>query len=256
MKSLCGILITDDEDIFLAHTEDLCRTCEKKYSPVFTAFLDERRQMLAETLLRSMGVPFFRFYGGYDNAVRKVLCIYPEYSVPENEDFPISAVKFSFRKSDSVTHSRLLGTVMSLGIKRELTGDMICGCGFAYALLSPAAALPAAGITKIGGVGVKAEHTDTAGIVREECFDEMRLSVSSLRLDCIFSAAARLSRSKSADIIRSEGAEVNYVKVFSPDRLLSEGDVFSVRGKGKFLLVGTDGQTRSGRVFVNLKKYR
>lgn len=255
MRSLYGISLTADEEIFLAHIDDLCRISEKNYSPGYTAFLDERRQMLAETALRSAGTGSYRFFGGYENAVRRVLCIYPEYNVPEDKDYPIQAVKFTFRQQDSITHSQLLGTVMSLGIKRELTGDMICGSGCAYAVLAPAAASLASGISKIGRVGVRVSYADPSEIVRSESFEAKKLSVSSLRLDCILSAAAGISRGKAAELIRSEGVEVDHIKIFSPDRILSEGDVFSARGRGKYIFESIDGSSRRDRTFITVKKY-
>lgn len=255
MRRLSGIELTGDEEIFLAHIDDLSRMSEKNYSPEYTAFLDERRQMLAETALRCAGAEYFRFFGGYENAVRRVLCIYPEYNAPEDGDFPVKAIKFTFRRQDAVTHSQLLGTVMSLGIKRELTGDMICGSGCAYALLAPAAAALAGGISKIGRVGVKTSYAELSEIVRSESYESKKLSVSSLRLDCIISAAAGISRGKAAELIRSEGVDVNYIKIFSPDHSMSEGDVFSARGKGKYIFESIDGSSRSGRTFISVKKY-
>lgn len=255
MRRLSGIALTEDEEIFLAHIDDLRRMSEKNYSPEYTAFLDERRQMLAEAALHSAGTEYFRFFGGYENAVRRVLCIYPEYNVPEDVDFPVKAIKFTFRQQDAVTHSQLLGTVMSLGIKRELTGDMICGSGCAYAILSPAAASLASGISKIGRVGVKAYYAEPAEIVRKENYESKRFSVSSLRLDCILSAAAGISRVKAAEFIKSEGVDVNYIKIFSPDRNMAEGDVFSARGKGKYIFESIDGNSQKGRIFISVKKY-
>ncbi len=250
-----SLFADEDEKIFLAHVKDMTVLCGKRYSPVFSGFLDERRIMLAKALLEEEHFDTFRFFGGYENAIRRILCVYPEYREPSDEDFPLTALSFSFREKDSVTHSRLLGTLMSLGIKRELTGDIVAEQNNVCAVLSPAAAELAESITKVGRTGVTVSRIAPSSIVRQDSFKEITASVSSMRLDCVAAAAICLSRDKTAALIRSEGVWVNCVRVYAPDRLLKEGDVFSVRGKGKFILFEQGGETRKGRTFITVKKY-
>lgn len=258
MRSFPGIRceIDSDERIFLAHVEDMIGLCERDYSPKYSEFLDERRAMLARSLLTGMGYSFFRFFGGYEGAVRTMLCVYPEYYPPEDGDFPFKAVKFSFRSQDKPTHSQFLGTIMSLQIKRGMVGDIVVSEGSAYVLVCNEAASDVSALSKIGRTGVKAEFTGFESISRQDSFDELSRSVSSLRLDCVVSAATDLSRDKTSALIRSEGIDVNYSAVFSPSHIMSEGDVFSVRGKGKFILSEIGGRSRRDRIFITLKKYR
>ena len=50
--------------------------------------------------------------------------------------------------------------------------------------------------------------------------------------------------------------DVNHRKIYAPDFNLSEGDAFSVRGRGKFVLDSIGGRSRRDRLFVTLKKYK
>lgn len=258
MRTFPGIRcdIDGDERIFLAHVEDMLSMCERDYSPKYSEFLDERRAMLAKALLDGRGYSFYRFFGGYEGAVRTVLCVYPEYYVPEDGDFPFKTVKFSFRAQDKPTHSQFLGTIMSLQIKRGMVGDIVISEGSASVLVCNEGLDDVLSLSKIGRTGVKTEITGFDSISRQDSFDELSRSVSALRLDCVVSAATDLSRDKTSALIRSEGIEVNYSRVFSPSHTLSEGDVFSVRGKGKFILSDIGGRSRRDRIFITLKKYR
>ena len=258
MRSFPGIRceIDGDERIFLAHIEDMITMCERDYSPKYSDFLDERRAMLARSLLEGMGYSDYRFFGGYEGAVRTVLCVYPEYCAPEDADYPIKAVRFSYRSQDKPTHSQFLGTIMSLQIKRGLVGDIIVSEGSTDVLVCDEAARDVLSLSKIGRVGVRSETVSPAGITRRDSFDEITRSVSSLRLDCVVSAATDISRDKTSALIRAEGIDVNYSAEFSPTHILSEGDVFSVRGKGKYILSEIGGRSRRDRIFITLKKYR
>ncbi|MBQ8569663.1 MAG: RNA-binding protein [Oscillospiraceae bacterium] len=248
--------ITDEERILLSHAEDMINGCDRDYTPRFSQFLDERQAMLIKMLLDGRHIDKYRFFGGYEGAVRTMLCIYPEYCEPENKDYPITAVRFSFREQDHPTHSQFLGTIMSLQIKRSMVGDIIVGNGCTDVFLTGAAADSAMFIEKVGRVGVKPAVIDGTGITREDDFEELSASVSSLRLDCVASAAIKLSRDKTSAFIRSEGIELNHCRVYAPDKILEYGDVFSVRGHGKFILSEIGGRSRRDRIFITLKKYR
>ena len=79
--------------------------------------------------------------------------------------------------------------------------------------------------------------------------------MASLRADCIVSLATGLSRAKSSDLIKSNGIDVNYMKIFSPSYTFSEDDIFSIKGFGKFILSEIGGLTRKEKLHIKLKKY-
>lgn len=248
--------INDEEKILLSHIEDMIKSCERDYSPKFSRFLDLRRAMLAAMLLDGRGFDRYRFFGGCEGTVRKMLCIYPEYCPVEAGDFPLKTVEFSFRRQDKPTHSQFLGTIMSCRIERDMVGDIIVDEGKAWVFVCDNAADTVASVEKVGHVGVKTAFIDGSALKITEEFEEFTASVSSLRLDCIASAASKLSRDKTSAFIRSEGIEVNCRRIYAPDALMSEGDVFSVRGRGKFILESIGGRSRRDRIFVTLKKYK
>ena len=76
-----------------------------------------------------------------------------------------------------------------------------------------------------------------------------------MRLDCILSLALRKSREKTVQIIKKDGADINFVTVFSPSVTLKENDIFSVRGFGKFILKNISAPTSKGRFHILIQKF-
>lgn len=245
-----------EEKLLISHIADMMQICEKTYTPRFSAFLSEAESALAVRFLDYSGADNYMLYGGYEGAQRMILGIFPQYEEPSAEDFPVKAVKFSGRTVSGLSHRDYLGSLMSLGITRGSVGDIVCCGDKAYAMLSPAAAdMALTQISKIGRVGVKCTSAEGEKIVREDSFAEISATVASLRLDCVLGAALKTSREKSAQLIRSGAVSVNHGITESVSENLSEGDVLSVRGHGRFILAGTGDRTKKDRIHITVKKY-
>ena len=247
----------DGEDrLLISHIGDMLSICEKSCTPRFSGFLSEGESALAEEFLSYMGIEGYELFGGYEGAMRCILCLYPEYMQPEHVDFPFRIIRFDSRGAGSLTHRDYLGSLMSLGINRSQTGDILCGEDGAFAVLSPAAAdMAVFGIQKIGRVGVKTRFADGEGLSREDKFSEITATVASLRLDCIIPAALKISREKAAALIRSGSVSVNHGITESVSENVSEGSVLSVRGSGRFILSEIGGSTKKNRIYITIKKY-
>ena len=250
--------LSDEDKILVSHIQDMIKICEKSRKPRFSAFLDERQIIIAESAVRSLHWENYRFFGGYDGASRRVLGVFPEYYDGGDEagEFPITALTFRYREADKLTHRDFLGAFMSTQIKREMLGDIIVSDGkttaFVYdtvrhTLMSE--------ICKIGSVGVKVSEDETPELNVVQAFIEKSGTVSSMRLDSIVGMAAGISRGKAVSLIKGGYVSVMYVIEESPSFILSEGDVFSVRGTGKFLLFSVNGTTKKDRIHITIKKY-
>ncbi len=249
--------LSGEEKLLIAHIDDMIKISEKTCADKFSAFLSESGSALAQRYLQYCGRDNYMLYGGYENAQRVMLGIFGQYSTPDTADFPLVTVRFTMRPEDRLTHRDFLGSLMSLGIERDQTGDILCGEGRTYAVLCPAAAeLAVMQITKIGRTGVKCCFADDKDIiVREDKFSDISATVSSLRLDCIVGAAAHISRDKSASLIRSGAVSVNHCAAESVSAAVSEGDTISVRGFGRFILHRIGGITKKDRIHITVKKY-
>ncbi len=247
-----------EDKLFAARLDDMVSLCGRDCSAQFSNFLDERQCAAAEAWCsRNAGGLKYRLWGGFEEARRRMLAVYPDYCEDYIlEEYPMKCLTFTYRKEDVLTHRDFLGTFMGMKLKRETIGDIVVGEGMAQVIASEVAARHIAGtVSKIGKVGVKV--TDDAAFsmeIRQE-FQVISGTVASMRLDCIVGLAAKVSRENAAKLIRSERVDINHFTVTSLSAELKEGDVISVRGSGRFILAGIDGQTKKGRIHINLRKY-
>ena len=63
-----------------------------------------------------------------------------------------------------------------------------------------------------------------------------------------------LSRTASAELIRLGSVSLNYQPCLHPDAAIRDGDVISVRGKGKGTVTDTGGRSRKDRIFVTAER--
>ena len=77
----------------------------------------------------------------------------------------------------------------------------------------------------------------------------------SLRLDAIVAELARCSRNVANEIIENQRVFINYENESRSSKLLSEGDVIVIRGKGKFIVKLINGETRKGKLSVTIEHY-
>lgn len=247
-----------DDKFFFARLSDMLSRCERNTTSVFSDFLDERQSAQAEEWCRrNAGGLLYKLWGGYENAGRKMLAIYPDfYSDYIMEDFPFQCITFTYRKEDKLTHRDFLGTLMGMKIRRDTIGDIIVGEGMAQIFVTEIVArLILATVSKIGRTGVKCSDAKPFEMEVRQEFRTLSGTVASLRLDCIVSLATGLSREKSAVLIRSEKVEINHFITESISAEVNSGDVLSVRGYGKFLLNEVGGNTRKNRIHIILKKF-
>lgn len=247
----------EEEKMLVSRIDDMVKLCEKTYTARFSAFLTEAEAALAERYLAYCGFGGYMLYGGYEGAQRVILGVFPQFDEPCSDNFPVAAVKFYGRAAAGLSHRDYLGSLMSLGITRNSVGDIVCCGEKAYAMLSPSAAdMAVMQISKIGRAGIKCEMCGSdEEIVRNDSFSEISGTVASLRLDSVLGTALRMSREKAAQLIRSGSVSVNHGITESVSEILSEGDILSVRGHGRFILDKTGNRTKKDRIHITVKKH-
>ncbi len=247
--------ISSEDKLFLSKIDDMVRLAEKR-GTVYSLFLNAHECACAENELKRLMCENYCFYGGFDNAERNMLCIYREYFQPHNDEFPLELMTFTFRQECRLSHRDFLGALMSLGIKRETVGDIVIDNGIAQIAVSKTVReLVSSEIRKIGSAGVKYDESFPGILKKPQNFKEISGTTASLRLDAVAGFALNVSRGKISGIIKGIGAEVNSSLKNDCSYILSEGDVFSVRGHGKYRLSQVSGMTKKGRIHITVLKY-
>ena len=246
---------SDDDKQLIAQLNDGIDLCLTRQKPYFMPFMSERKQAVLFSELKKAYFDNYLFFGGYGNSERKMLGLF--FDEPCEDCFPISAVEFSFRKCDKLTHRDFLGALMSLGIERETVGDILVEDGRAVVFVKTELSdYIMSQISKVGRVGIKVSCVDLSKLPQGRGFEEKTYIVSSLRLDNIVAAVCRLSREKTRTVIMADSVCVNFEETKNVSLNLKEDDVFTIRGKGKFVLKSILGTTGKGRIRISVIHYK
>ncbi len=242
-----------DEKILLAHLCDMERGAEHGKKPCFSRFLDPKELALVKANLHPRQP--YMLWGGYDDSERKMVGFFPDFMEPEASLFPITALRIISR--EPLGHRTVLGSVMGLGLERNLIGDVAMEDGSAvlFACASIADYIQM-NLTKAGRAGVKISvaPVDTLQIL-PKAWEPVTGTVASLRLDCVLGLLTGASRSSAEEMLKRELVSLNHTLCKKRATVLSAGDVLSVRGFGRAELLELGGETRKGRMKVTLKKY-
>lgn len=242
-------------DILLqAKLDDAIRISAKR--PQFIGFLDEAQFYQAEQYLQSQKDRSVLHWGGHEEAERRMIGFFPDFIEPSEEAFPLCAISFTYRKSESPGHRDFLGAFMNLGVTRSSVGDILIGEGFAVAFVKEGLSqLFLQNLSKIGRTGVSVSEGFTHPLPDARKMEAFTGIVASLRLDCVTACLLRCGREKAAEAIRQGLVSVNHSENCSASHRLKPGDTVSIRKKGKFVLDHADARTGKGRLIVDFRKY-
>ena len=246
-------------DAFLFdHLTDLSARSDKQNVFTFSDFLSPEEQSKLLNLRRQL-TPFTLF-GGAPGTERNMARFGSETQLGYAQPFPIVCLKaapVNIRFAEALTHRDYLGALMSLGIERSVIGDIIVRDTACYLFCTQRIApYLTENLTRIRHTDVRLTLCETLpeGSLYET--EELRLTVSSLRLDCVAGAAVKLSRSRISDLIKEKKVFLNSGICEKPDTLLQPDDRFSVRGYGKFRFKETLGNSKKGKFVLLIERYK
>jgi RNA-binding protein YlmH len=98
---------------------------EQKYAPKLTDYLDPREQQILNTIVGQQTINL-SFFGGSPHTERKRALLYPDYYQETEADFKITLFEVKYpSKFIHLTHPQVLGSLMSIGLKRDKFGDVL-----------------------------------------------------------------------------------------------------------------------------------
>ncbi|SDX33452.1 YlmH family RNA-binding protein [Salimicrobium album] len=237
-----------EERPFIDQVEAWRKNVEMRFQRKLTDFLNPRERQIATSLLRNTDLQVE--FSGKDDEERRRMIIAPEYESIEEEDFQLTLLEASYpAKFVSLEHRDVLGAFMSLGIKREKLGDLIVKDGLihiiAAAEISDFIKMQLQQINKASVTWKEIEMGSR--MTSEEEWKESSATVSSLRIDVVLKEIYNMPRKKSVMYIKGGQVKVNFRTVDDPSFLLEEGDLISLRGKGRSELTEVMGQTKKDK---------
>lgn len=232
---------------------------ENSYAPKLTDFLDPREQHILKVLIGEPGDVKYGFFGGTENAERKRALLMPDYAEANHDDFQISLFEIQYpSRFITIEHPQVLGSLMSLGLKRGKFGDILFeDKKIQFFTCRDVTDYIAAQVQSIGKAAVQLlpvglEHA----ISSYDTWQEDSITVSSLRLDTAISGIHHVSRQKSQTLIQHGLVKVNWTLIENPSFECQEGDLISVRGFGRVKILSIDGKTKKEKWRINVGKQK
>lgn len=246
-----------DDVLLKKRIAELRKRAEFSYRTECTDFLTLSEIETAKSVLNGCN---YRFFGGMEDTERQMLCIAHEDIEITDEIFPVTGILVtpkSVKFSEDFSHRDVLGSVLGLGLQRDVIGDIFVSEKEAFILCTEQISefildnLLKVRHTNVICKRVKAEETS----FKKE-FKMIERTVSAIRIDTICAAAFGLSRSSAATAISAGKVFINGKEISSPSSGVKEEDVISFRGEGKARLKKIGGLTKKGRISVTLERYQ
>ena len=257
-----------DESFLIPFLNEKAEQCLSDQMITHSAFLDLHEKSQAAALRLPYGVRRF-FYGGFDGAERTAAIFLPEYIEAEDYDSlseffrlspgdcPVAVLEVEKDKfSPPLSHRDYLGSLMGLGINRNMTGDIIVnenGC-YIFVMKSMASYL-ADNLVSAGRGTLKVKVIapgEVTGLAAAAGVPDS-FTVSSPRLDSIVKNGFHISRDAACEAISKGLVFLNDIECLKPDKRIAEGDKITMRHKGRMIVTSLPGKSKKGRDIVNVE---
>lgn len=252
------MVLEKEEQLFCNRLKELAGASFRRNVCTYTHFLNLNEQSILSSIKTELPSVSIKKFGGYEYAERNMFCFFTEDSYMEPE-FPIDVIEITVaheKYSDKLSHRDFLGAILNLGIDRSKIGDILVDFPSTYVFCHhDISDYVASGLTKIKHTQVKCCIVTMDSFDIQPKFEEIRGSVSSIRIDAVLSIAFKSSRSSLSGLIEGEKVYVNGRLIHSNSYALKEGDVVSVRGYGKFIFKEVQNKTKKGRTYISINKF-
>ncbi len=250
-------------DLLKSRLKDLANKSYKQNIYTYSGFLTPAELVCLDELREEITFADYETFGGYEMAERQMVGFGSDRMFGYEGIWPIKIIKVEpliDKFSDDLSHRDFLGAIMNLGIERNVFGDILVKDGkraYIFATESIAEFIMD-NLTKIKHTNVKTSLVEADSDNMEDLkptLVDMDVIVASPRFDAIVGGATKVSRSEALNLFKAKKVTLNGRLCERNSMSLKDGDIFSIRGYGKFKFCGAGNETRKGRVYVKLQRY-
>lgn len=246
--------------IFKNRLKDLAQKSFQQNMFTFTNFLGLNEQDAFWKMEEEVRHAGYTLCGGVEQTDRKMIRFGNKEELGYEVEFPIVCVHIKpllAKFADKLSHRDFLGALMNLGIERSLLGDIKVGDKEAYLFCTESIApFICENLTKIKHTNVQCiANADYADLPEEEP-EKMIIQVASARVDVVISKVYNLSRGDCLDLFRAGKIFVNGRLCENNAKFLKGNEAVNARGFGKFIFVCEKGETKKGKINIEVNVYR
>jgi RNA-binding protein YlmH len=249
----------NDEILFKKRLEELAAKSYNNSQYLFTGFLSMSELDIYYRMERELSFAAVTAFGGTADCERLMLRFGDINLCGYEQDFPISCVEISplvEKFGEELTHRDYLGALMNLGIERGTLGDIVIIGKTAYLFCTDKMApYIIESLDKVRHTNVRCMLAGDIPKSTVTRLERKTLQVSAARIDGIIAKAYKMSRSESVELFRAKKVFVNGRLNENNSGQLKPQDKVSVRGFGRFKFIGVLGETRKGKLNVDIDLY-
>ena len=214
----------EKDEFFIKRIRELANLSYQRDIVTFSDFLNLNEQNIINDRKNQMPGVVMECFGGYEQAERQMVAF----------------------------HRDFLGAVLNLGIERAVIGDILVQKHTAWIFCHEKIAdYIIENLTRVRHTTMKLSMVDNPEHIPEPEFQEINGTCASVRLDALIGLAFQTSRNSMVPFIEGGQVFVNGKLITSNGYEPKDGDIISVRGKGRFRYEGVSRQTKKGRNSVN-----
>lgn len=248
----------EKDDFFIKRIRELANLSYQRDIVTFSDFLNLNEQNLVKSQAAHFPGIVMEGEGGYDGAERQIIAFHPT-DLGFYWEYPISCLKIepkAAKFSQALTHRDYLGTILGLGVERSVIGDILVKEQGAWVFChNKIADFITENLCRVRHTTVTVSKVENPEELPGPSFAAVSGTCTSVRLDALIAIAFQASRSSIVSYIEGGQVFVNGKLITSNGYEPKEGDIISVRGKGRFIFEKISGKTKKGRTGVSLLKY-
>lgn len=256
-----------EDKLIIAKLMDKIEISKTRNKIINTEFLTIYQKEIIKKQLNKIKFKNYIFFGGYNEAEAESLIIYPGKLdieiVKNNLKNIIKAIRIILPNDKEVigkyTHRDYLGAVMKAGLNRDRIGDILVHQDKGYIIVLNENAEYIAEFLKSLTIFSKAkiQIIDYNEIELKKIeFEEIKITVSSMRFDNIVSEIIKSSREKACKMIIEEKVFINSKVETKGTKEVKEKDIIAIRGHGKYIINEIIGQNKKGKIIILVYKYK
>ncbi|WP_407307474.1 RNA-binding protein [Desulfosporosinus sp. SB140] len=255
-RSVLGYWSEKEVRLEAAHLLDQVDAVLREDSKQVTSFLSFAMRDWAEAILRKEQLAFLA-EGGFPDAERVRIIIGPRGASLSPQDANLEILRI--RPLDpraQLEHRQILGSLIGLGFRRDVLGDIRVGQDGQYLAISAEVALFLINQWRLAGkekveVSICPETPD----IQPDLGEQKRVTVSSSRLDALLAHAFGVSRASAQEWIVQGKVRREGLAVSKADIKLQPGETISCRGYGRIKLLECI-STRKERIAWQIVLYK